>query len=72
MMCEFCEGDIVTPIYERKDRSEYCSVDIVYDSDGFYLNFHHDSNGWDAVTMDIYPSINYCPMCGRKLAERGQ
>lgn len=70
-MCEYCDGEVVTPIYESKDRREYCSVDIVHDSDGFYLNCHHDSSGWDAMTMDIYPSINFCPMCGRKLAERG-
>ena len=71
-MCEFCAGDTVTPIYWRKEKDECCSVDIVHDSDGFYLNCYHDSNGWDVVTMDIYPSINYCPMCGRRLAERGQ
>ena len=71
-MCKYCEGYVVTPIYERNGRDEYCSVDIVHDSDGFYLNCHHDSSGWDAVTMDIYPSINYCPMCGRELAERGE
>ena len=71
-MCEYCEGVVVTPIYERKGIGEYCLVDIEHDSDGFYLNCYHDSSGWDAVTMDIYPSINYCPMCGRRLAERGE
>ena len=71
-MCDYCEGDIVTPIYERKDRSDYCLVGIVYDSDGYYLSCYHDCGEWDIVTMDIYQSINYCPMCGRKLAERGQ
>ena len=71
-MCEYCEGVVVTPIYERKEYGEYCLVDIDHDSDGFYLNCHHDSSGWDAVTMDIYPSINYCPMCGRRLSEMEQ
>jgi len=71
-MCEYCEGVVVTPIYERKEYGEYCSVDIEHDSDGFYLNCYHDSSGWDAVTMDIFPSINYCPMCGRRLAERSE
>ena len=72
MMCEFCEGDVVTSIYERKDKNECCSVNIVYDSDGFYLNCYHDSNGWDAAIMDIFPRIYFCPMCGRKLEERGK
>ena len=71
-MCEYCEGDIFTPIYESKDKDGQCEIGICYDNEGYYIEFLHETIELDVETLLVFPRINYCPMCGRKLAERGQ
>lgn len=71
-MCEYCEGDTFTPIYESKDKDGQCEMGIVYDAEGYYIELCHEINDCDAETLLVFPRVYFCPMCGRRLAERGQ
>lgn len=67
-MCEYCEKDEagnVAPI--RSDGTSEWYVDIE-DTD-LYVEYDEDGGHGHGVALI---GIAYCPMCGRKLAERGK
>lgn len=37
---------------------------VRYDEENYYLETEYDQGEWSEAE---YPTINYCPMCGRKL-----
>ena len=67
-MCPYCEKDEagnVTPIRVGGTNEWYVDIE---DAD---LYIEYDENGGIGHGYALV-EINYCPMCGRRLAERGQ
>ena len=66
-MCEYCEESEIGTFRELTDD---CPNARFYADLGFgklYLEYTEDEETDYALV-----EINYCPMCGRKLAERGK
>lgn len=65
-MCEYCEKSDIGRVRELTDA---CLNGHFYaDIERGALYLEYDDEGTDYALVEI----NYCPMCGRKLAERGQ
>ena len=65
-MCEYCEKNEAGNFRELTDDclNGHFYADLEY---GFlYLEYDDETTDYALV------NINYCPMCGRKLAERGE
>jgi len=57
--CEYCGGD--KPLYEN--RNDTVAIDVEFSD----LTIEIETGRGDYYNLDI--SINYCPMCGRRLPE---
>lgn len=67
-MCEYCEGD--KPIHECDD--EGVDVRLIHNRDGSWvLDVTGYYDGGYICGVCTAPIVA-CPMCGRRLAERGQ
>ena len=72
-MCEFCDGSNPEPFIPYRD----CGIAVVVEASikrdaygGALLDFRCYSDG-SCIGGSSKP-IRYCPMCGHRLAERGQ
>ena len=64
-MCEYCEGR--RPVLESGDG--FTDADVYVNRRELAVSFSCDDWTYNA---DFSALIDYCPMCGRKLAERGE
>ena len=68
-MCRYCErGDYIVDVDEWGGNLTACIED---GADGYCLSVGYACND-PVYDADSSAKILYCPMCGRKLAERGQ
>ena len=70
-MCEFCNGTRVEFDVIALDTGDAGYPNVFINSRG-EMNIITDSRKYGEADDLWMVSINYCPMCGRKLAERGQ
>ena len=65
-MCEFCEKDEAGNVMPIRDGTNEWYVDV----DGADLYIEYDENGGYGHGVALI-AIAYCPMCGRRLRNRG-
>ena len=69
--CRFCEhGDDLSGWTDEKIENEdmaFCYIGIPRKHGSYVLHYGSPGDGYDG--QDYMASINYCPMCGRRMTD---
>lgn len=68
-MCEYCDKRASNKIIKDIDEDETELMQVVNFKDNNMLYVEIDGEDNDGYKPSDFFSINYCPMCGRKLGE---